>query len=192
MRIEHGKQGQGDAGFRRSCHNAMADLAGIVVGLSVGSVVEVMEFRHGREAAFHHFDERHGGDGLHVLGCEPTHEGIHGFAPCPEMVVLVAATLCQAREASLKGVAVHIADTRKRNAQIRRDAGLGIRIGLDRGEAAALDRHRDPIGPAARQQRTVEKQLVHHPLRLDSSTLNGSRPTGHGFGWIQSAGPART
>ncbi len=134
----------------------------VVVGASVGGVMQVVELGDPGEAAFQHFGKGHLGDSLDVFGGQAPAQAVHGFAPGPEMIVARSSPLGQAGEAALERVAVEIAETRHRDAAPFIQGGVA-RVGPDlhRDHPSVRDPDRHVVLPAVGRQGRVEKELVH-------------------------------
>lgn len=81
--------------------------------------------------------------------------------PRPEMIVLSATSFGQSGETPLEGVAMEITDARQSYAGHVLRIGTPKRVACDLREPAVLDLDKHALGPAVREQRAIEKQLLH-------------------------------
>ena len=163
MGVEDRQQRQPDPGLGGRGGDPHSEFGRVIVGAPVGLVMQVVELGHRSEAAFQHFDEGQGRDGLHVLGREPSREAIHLLAPGPEMIVAPAPALGQPGKAALEGVAMKVGHARQRDPAALLGArplgGPDTRPDLDDESALEFDQH--IVAPSFGCQGSVEKQLVH-------------------------------
>jgi hypothetical protein len=139
-------------------------LGEVGVPAAVRVVVHVVELADTREAALEHLDEGLRGDRFELLGAQVLEECVQALAPGPEAVGRRAAQLGQPRERALEAVAVAIAQARHGEDVPLGRAGVG-HAGIDRHDAAGRDAHAHVAGPAGREQRLPEMQLLRRALR---------------------------
>ncbi len=115
MRVEDRQQRKADPGRGGGGGDAPREFGRVVVGASIGGVMQVVEFCDPGEAAFQHFGKSQPRDGLDVLRREASAEAVHGLPPGPEMIVARSTPLGQPGEAALERVAVEVAEARHRD-----------------------------------------------------------------------------
>jgi hypothetical protein len=112
MAIEHGQQGQADAGAPGRNDDAMRELRRIGIARTVRRVVQIMELGDRRVAVQQAFNVELCRDRCHIVGCQDRDEAVHHLAPAPEIVACRAAVFRQARHGALEGVAVEVRHAR--------------------------------------------------------------------------------
>ena len=160
MGVKHGEQREPDARGLGGCGDAAAEFGRVGVRAPPRVVVQVVELAHPCEAAFQHFHEGLGRNGLHVVRVHPVEETVHHLTPRPEAVLRRAAGFGQAGQAALEGVAVQVGQARQRGSAAN-VARLRGGIPLDALDPPRLQMHPDSARPAIAQQRLVEEQRLH-------------------------------
>ena len=177
LRVERRQQGQPDPDRRRGGDDPTGHLARICVGAAVGSVVEVVELAHQREAALQHLQIREGRDRLHVVRREPGEKPVHDITPRPERVARRTPPLGEPGHPALERVRMEVGKPRDRDPGWCRADG---RVRLDRHDDAVLDADPDPLREAARQKRVLEDEVSDHCPVMSVRGLDRKRPTGLG------------
>ena len=113
MGIEHRKQRHADADAARGGQDAAGHFRGLSVRRTIGLVMEVVELGDGGEPCFQHLDIELRGDRLHVIRRHHEREAIHGLAPGPERIGVLAPDFGEASHGPLKGVAVQVRRRRR-------------------------------------------------------------------------------
>ena len=101
---------QADSGSAGRRQNSPPHLGQIVVGRTVGRVVQVVELPHGGEASLQELYVELRGDRLHVVRRHLRQEAVHRVAPAPEGAR--APPLGQTRKGPLEGMAVKVGHSR--------------------------------------------------------------------------------
>ena len=123
-------------------------------------MVEVVELAERREPALEHLHHRVGRDGFHVVGREDAQEPVHDLPPGPEGIALRPAGLGEAGHPALERVAVHVRQSRQRDAGDALPA-TPVRPRLHGEDRAVLDVERHVLRPALRQESVIEDELAH-------------------------------
>lgn len=168
--VEDRQQRQADARRLGRRGHARRDLGDVVIRLTRGRIVQIVELAHPGEAALQHLQKGQGGDRLDLFRPAAIQKTIHQRPPAPEVVVrpglaFGAARLGQAGHRPLKGVAVQISQPGQGHAAAL-VAGVTRDARLDPGDPAIRQSDPNALRPSVRQQGGLKPEAAIHRLRL--------------------------
>ena len=161
--VKHGQQRHADAGALGGAQQAERHLGRVGISLSLGVVVQVMEFADAGVTRLQHVHIQARGNGLQLRGAELGSKSVHERAPAPEAVLRVAAVFGQTGHGPLKSMRVQIGHARQHRpcgAWHQGGGGQSCLYGLPL--ALGIPLQQDITGPAVWQQGVFGKQLVMH------------------------------
>ncbi len=133
MGIKNRQQREPDAGALGGLGDGDAELADVIIRRTVGRMVQIVKLADARKSRLQHFGIGERRNVSDFFGRQREGEAIHFLSPRPEIVVSgVAAPFRPSRKPALKGVAVEVGDSGKRDRRalvggLRRDARLDLR-----------------------------------------------------------------
>lgn len=110
--IEYRQHCQAYARPRRRRENTTAHFRRITVGRALPVMMEIMKLPDRGESRLQHFQIKLGRDCFELLRRNRAQEAIHDLTPAPEAVRRRSRHFGKARHRALKGVGMHIGDTR--------------------------------------------------------------------------------
>lgn len=164
--VQHRQHRHADAGLMRGLAEAAGHFTAIGVRLTVGVVMQVVEFGHLGVSALEHFDIQLTGDHLHLLRRQALHQAVHQIAPGPEAVLRVARHFRQPGHRALESVGVQVRHARHRIA-VQPDAALRFSVGGNLSQITLrIDVQPDVMRPALREQSAWGKISRHGSIPL--------------------------
>lgn len=150
----------------RGLAEAAGHFTAIGVRLTVGVVMQVVEFGHLGVSALEHFDIQLTGDHLHLLRRQALHQAVHQIAPGPEAVLRVTRHFRQPGHRALESVRVQVRHARHRIA-VQPDAALRFSVGGNLSQITLrIDVQPDVMRPALREQSAWGKISRHGSIPL--------------------------
>ncbi len=146
------------------------ELGRIGVRLSLGIVMNVMEFGHARVARLQHLDVCLRCDCRERVGIDAVEERVHRGAPRPERVAVGACAARATGDRALERVRVQIRHARNQRS-VDALGSLGRCAGLHGNDhAARIDVDPHVASPSVRRQRVLGEQTHRHSMRTASAT----------------------
>ena len=189
MQVEGVEQGHADADVTSGGHYRRAHGVGVVVGLAVRAVVDVVELAHHADAREGHLREHRPGQPVVAVGIKPGRDLVHEIAPGPERA---PPGMGAAPQGSVKSMAVRVGQGRHRQSSQRNGSlGPGARTGGDGRNATTVngDQH-SRLRPVASQPGQLTPVLCSHDPTLSEAEQLAADQQLHSRGTERGRGPS--